>query len=75
MSRKGDCYDNTVAESFFHTLKNDQFRDRIYSTRLEARQAVIDYIEMFYNSHRLYSYLGYVSPADIEMNFVLKKIA
>jgi putative transposase len=75
MSRKGDCYDNAVAESFFHTLKNDQFGDQIYSTRLEARQAVIDYIEMFYNSHRLHSSLGYVSPNDFEMNFALKKIA
>jgi putative transposase len=75
MSRKGDCYDNAVAESFFHTLKNDQFGDQVYSTRLEARQAVIDYIEMFYNSHRLHSSLGYVSPNDFGMNFVFKKIA
>jgi putative transposase len=75
MSGKGNCYDNAVAESFFHTLKNDQFGDQIYSTREETRQAVIDYIEMFYNSHRLHSSLGYVSPNDYEMNFVLKKIA
>jgi putative transposase len=75
MSRKGNCYDNAVAESFFHTLKNDQFGDQIYSTREETRQTVIDYIEMFYNSHRLHSSLGYVSPNDFEMNFVLKKIA
>jgi transposase InsO family protein len=75
MSRKGNCYDNAVVESFFHTLKNDQFGDQIYSTRLEARQAVIDYIEMFYNSHRLHSSLGYVSPNNFEMNFALKKIA
>ena len=75
MSRKGDCYDNAVAESFFHTLKNDQFGDKLYSTRLEARQVVIDYIEMFYNSHRLHSSLGYVSPNDFEMNFALKNIA
>jgi len=75
MSRKGDCYDNAVAESFFHTLKNDQFGDQIYSTRQEARQAAIDYIEMFYNSHRLHSSLGYVSPNDFEMNFALKNIA
>jgi putative transposase len=73
MSRKGDCYDNAVAESFFHTLKNEQFGDQIYPTRLEARQEVIDYIEMFYNSHRLHSFLGYVSPNDFERNFDLKK--
>lgn len=75
MSRKGDCYDNAVAESFFHTLKNDQFGGQIYRTRLEARQAVIDYIEMFYNSHRLHSSLGYMAPNEFEMNFILKKIA
>jgi transposase InsO family protein len=75
MSRKGNCYDNAVAESFFHTLKNDQFGDRTYLTREETRQAVVDYIEMFYNSHRLHSSLGYVSPNNFEMNFVLKKIA
>jgi putative transposase len=75
MSRKGDRYDNAVVESFFHTLKIDQFGDQICSTRLEARQAVIDYIEMFYNSHRLHSSLGYLAPNDFEMNFVLKKIA
>jgi putative transposase len=75
MSRKGDCYDNAVVESFFHTLKNDQLGDQIYSTRLEARQAVIDYIEMFYNSQRLHSSLGYVAPNDFEINVALKKIA
>lgn len=75
MSRKGDCYDNAVVESFFHTLKNDQFGDQIYSTRQETRHVVIDYIEMFYNSQRLHSSLGYVSPNDYEINFVLKKIA
>jgi len=76
ISRKGDCYDNNaVVESFFHTLKNDQFGKTIYSTRLEARQAVIDYIEMFYNSHRLHSSLGYVAPNNFERNFELKKSA
>jgi transposase InsO family protein len=75
MSRKGDCYDNAVVESFFHTLKDDQFGDQIYSTRQAARQAVIDYIEMFYNSHRLHSSLGYVAPNTFERNFALKKIA
>jgi transposase InsO family protein len=75
MSRKGDCYDNAVVESFFHTLKNEQFGDQIYLTRKETRLAVIDYIEMFYNSHRLHSSLGYVAPNDYEMNYALKKIA
>ena len=75
MSRKGNCYDNAVVESFFHTLKNEEFGDQIYSTREETRRAVIDYIEMFYNSHRLHSSLGYVAPNDFELNCAFKKIA
>jgi putative transposase len=75
MSRKGNCYDNAIAESFFHTLKNDQFGDQIYSTREEARQGVIDYIEMFYNSYRLHSSLGYMAPNDFEMNRAFNKFA
>lgn len=74
MSRKGNCYDNAVVESFFHTLKNEEFGDQIYSTREETRRAVIDYIEMFYNSHRLHSSLGYMAPNDFEMNCALKKM-
>jgi len=75
MSRKGDGYDNAVFGSFFHTLKDAQFGDQIYSTRLKARQALIDYIERFYNSHRLHSSLGYVAPNDFERIFTSKKIA
>ena len=75
MSRKGDCYDNAVVESFFHTLKNEQFGDQTYPTREEARRELIDYIEMFYNSYRLHSSLGYLAPNNFEINFVLKKIA
>ena len=74
LSRKGDCYDNTGAESFFHTLNNDQSGDQICSTRLEARKAVIDYIDMFYNSHRLHSSLGYIAPNDLEKSFIHKKL-
>lgn len=66
MSRKGDCWDNSVAESFFHTLKTECTHERRYSTREEARIDVIDYIEMFYNSYRLHSTLGYQSPNDFE---------
>jgi putative transposase len=75
MSRKGNCYDNAVVESFFHTLKNEEIGDQVYQTREEARQAVIEYIEMFYNSHRRHSSLGYLAPNDFEMNSFLKKIA
>jgi putative transposase len=75
MSRKGDCYDNAVVESFFHTLKNEEIGGQVYQTREEARQGVIEYIEMFYNSNRLHSSLGYMAPNDFEMNRALKKIA
>lgn len=66
MSRKGDCWDNAVAERFFGSLKSERTDPGLYSTREEAKTDVIDYIEMFYNSHRLHSYLGYVSPNDFE---------
>jgi transposase InsO family protein len=75
MSRKGDCYDNAVVESFFHTLKTEEVGDQVYITREMARRAVVDYIEMFYNSHRLHSFLGYVSPSDFEKQLILAKVA
>jgi len=75
MSRKGDCYDNAVAESFFHTFKQEQVGENFYLTRDEARLEAIDFIEMFYNSHRLHSSLGYTAPNDYEMNLALKKVA
>jgi putative transposase len=75
MSRKGDCYDNAVAESFFHTLKTEEVGDQVYATREMARRAVIDYIEMFYNSRRLHSFLGLVSPSDFEKQLTLAKVA
>ena len=75
MSRKGDCWDNAVVESFFHSLKNEWTADIIYQTRDEARNDVIKYIEMFYNSHRLHSYLGYKNPNNFERNFTLAKVA
>ena len=64
-----------MVESFFHILKTEEVEGPVYLTREEARQAAIDYIEMFYNSHRLHSTLGYLAPNDFEMNFVFKKIA
>lgn len=66
MSRKGDCWDNAVVESFFHTLKVECTHEKRYTTRVEARVDVMDYIEMFYNSNRLHSTLGYMSPNDFE---------
>ena len=67
MSRKGNCYDNAVAESFFHTLKTEHVYDYQYETRAEARQSIFDYIEMFYNRQRRHSALGYRSPVSFEL--------
>lgn len=76
MSRKGDCWDNAVAESFFGSLKQERVHWRNYQTRFEAQQDVLQYISMFYNSDRLHSYLGYVSPNQYESETVgLKKVA
>lgn len=66
MSRTGDCWDNAVAESFFATLKKELVHLTKFSTRNEARAAVFDYIEVFYNRVRLHSSLGYMSPAQFE---------
>jgi putative transposase len=66
MSRKGECLDNAVAERFFGSLKGERTTQRKYVPRQEARADVIEYIEMFYNSTRLHSYLGYRSPNDYE---------
>jgi putative transposase len=75
MSRKGDCWDNAVVESFFHSLKTEWISDILYKTRNEARNDVIRYIEMFYNSHRLHSFLGYKNPNVFENSFSLAKVA
>lgn len=75
MSRKGNCWDNSVAESFFGSLKTERVFDSLYPTRETARRDVVDYIEMFYNSRRRHSYLGYRSPNDFEKMMKLKKAA
>jgi len=66
MSRKGNCWDNAVAESFFHTLKVELIHGKIYDTRQKAKIDIFDYIEIFYNRQRRHSYLGYLSPVDFE---------
>lgn len=66
MSRKGDCWDNAVAESFFGKLKTERIFFADYRTRDEARRDIVDYIEMFYNSRRRHSYLGNISPRRFE---------
>ena len=67
MSRKGNCYDNAVSESFFHTLKTEHVYDYRYETRAEARLSIFEYIEMFYNRQRRHSALGYRSPVSFEL--------
>jgi len=76
MSRKGNCWDNAVAERFFGSLKQEQVQWRNYQTRFEARQDTLNYISMFYNAYRLHSYIGYMSPNQFEMGWnKMKKVA
>lgn len=69
MSRKGNCWDNSVMERFFGSLKSERTDHVIYDTREAAKADVIDYIEMFYNSQRLHSALGYLTPLQFEHSF------
>jgi putative transposase len=66
MSRRNNCFDNAVAESFFSSLKKERIKRRIYSTRNEARTDIFDYIEVFYNRTRRHSHPGQLSPYDFE---------
>lgn len=69
MSRAGDCYDNAVAESFFATLKKECLNRTHFATRTEAYDAIVAYIDGFYNTTRRHSALGYLSPIDYEETF------
>jgi putative transposase len=75
MSRKGNCWDNAVAESFFATLKTELVHRKRWATRIELRAAVFEYIESFYNRRRLHSTLGYKTPAQFEMEHRLDRAA
>lgn len=66
MSRRGNCHDNAVAESFFQLLKRERIKKKIYATRTEARSDIFEYIEMFYNSKRRHGSNGQRSPLDYE---------
>jgi putative transposase len=66
MSRKGNCWDNAVSESFFHTLKTELIHHENYRTREQAKKSVFEYIEVFYNRQRLHSKNGYLSPVGFE---------
>lgn len=72
MSRRGNCHDNAVAESFFNLLKRERIRRRTYKTRTEARQDVFDYIEMFYNPTRKHVRNGMLSPVEFERQQKMK---
>ena len=72
MSRRGNCHDNAVAESFFNLLKRERIRRRTYKTREEARQSVFDCIEMFYSPVRKHVRNGMLSPVEFERQKILK---
>ena len=75
MSRKGDCWDNAVAESFFASLKTERIGDRVYPDEPSATRDVADYIDHFYNPQRLHSTLNYMSPVEYELRHSLNQQA
>ena len=66
MSRKGNCWDNAVAESFFHTLKTELVHQQEFEDQEEAERAIFEYIEVFYNQNRIHSANNYLSPIEYE---------
>ncbi len=66
MSKKGDCWNNAVAESFFHTLKVELIHRMKFKTREEAKRKIFEYVEIYYNRQRSHSALGYLSPFEYE---------
>lgn len=69
MSRRGNCHDSAVAESFFQLLKRERIKRRIYSTRGDAKSDIFDYIEMFYNSKRKHGSNNLLSPVEYENRY------
>jgi len=65
ISHAWSCYDNAITESFFHTLKGEETNDHHFATRAQARAVLFNYIEVFYNRHRLHSSIGYRAPFDV----------
>jgi putative transposase len=72
MSRRGNCHDNAVAESFFQLLKRERIKRKIYKNRDEARQYIFDYIEMFYNPKRRHSWNNQLSPVEYEKQYEMR---
>jgi putative transposase len=75
MSRRGNCWDNAVAESFFATLKKELVRNRVFDTRAQVRCEIFEYIEVFYNRQRAHSLLNYETPDAFEDCFEKKNVA
>jgi putative transposase len=75
MSRRGDCWDNAVAESFFATIKAELTDHTVYATRATAITSIADYIERFYNPQRRHSHLGYLSPIEFELKAQVAALA
>jgi len=73
MSRRGNCHDNAVAESFFQLLKRERIKRRIYGNRDEARSDVFDYIEMFYNPKWRHGVTDKLSPVEFERRYFLRQ--
>ncbi len=69
MSRKGDCWDNAVAESFFANLKNELTYYQTFNNQEEARTAIFEYMEIFYNRQRLHQTLNYQTPEQTELMY------
>ena len=70
MSRRGNCYDNAVAESFFGSLKKERIKRRIYATREHAKQDIFEYMEVFYNRQRRHSFNDQLSPVEYERRYI-----
>jgi len=75
MSRKGNCWDNAVAESFFHSLKTEFTNHEMFETRAKANEMIFEYIEVFYNRERMHSSNNYLSPVEYEKKMLLKEIS
>lgn len=75
MSRSGNCWDNAVAESFFATIKREMIDQEDFQSRAEAVAAIADYIDNFYNVHRLHSSIGYLSPLEFELRSLVAQQA
>lgn len=73
MSRRGNCYDNAVAESFFQLLKRERIKKKIYKTREAAKSDIFNYIKIFYNSKRRHGFANDLAPSEFEKNCLKKR--